>query len=424
MQPWLLIFVVSALVFGSLDGRAASIPNASFEVQSGCPTGISQLALATPWTTPTLSSPDYMHTCSTGSADVPTNVWGSQLPFDGEGYAAVISYNSQNAEREYLQAALDAPLLAGATYEFSMRVSLAEDSGWAIDRIGAYFSIGAISSNDFWELPYIPQIENPSSNIISNDSAWTQISGLFYAAGGEDHVTIGNFRDDAGTQIVAHSGSLIGSVYYVDGIEFDLAPCPGVEIDFQGLESVSAAESVIGTSYSNSGFTFWSTFGNLESWGTLNANYAGSTMLNSEFSTVLTAANGTPATQGDMFTLHWIDLAENYLGTAPGTPIEFRGTRIDNTLVLDTVFLDGQPGPQRAQFAGMTDLWKVEWSYPLPPFPFDQYDNVCATSFPSVPAIGPPGLVLLTFALASVVMCAGWLVHRRRSLPSPDAAGV
>jgi hypothetical protein len=60
---------------------------------------------------------------------------------------------------------------------------------------------------------------------------------------------------------------------------------------------------------------------------------------------------------------------------------------------------------------------------PLPPFPFDQYDNVCATSFPSVPAIGPPGLVLLAFALGSVVMSAGWLVHRRRALPSPDAAG-
>lgn len=384
---------------------ATSVPNPGFEAQSSCPTQISQLSLATPWISPTLASPDYMHSCSSGSAGVPSNLWGSQLPYEGEGYAAVITYNSQNDEREYLQAPLGAPLLPGATYQFSMWVSLAEDSGWAVDRIGAHFSNGAISLNDFWELPYVPQVENPASSYLTDETGWTQVSGSFVAAGGEDHVTIGNFRDDTQTQVVAHTGSSIGSIYYVDGIEFGPVPCPGSEVTFQNLEHVDALDTPVGPTYTNSGLRFWADFGNLETLGTLHVGYAGSTMINPQSGTVLTAANGTPSTPGDVFTVHWIDVAEIDASVPAGTPVGFRGTRLDASQEFDTLLLDGLPGPQRIQFANMTNLWKLEWNYPPLPAIYHQYDDVCVSSTDPLPALAGPGLALLALLFA---VCAAF----------------
>lgn len=45
----------------------------------------------------------------------------------------------------------------------------------------------------------IPQIQNPSNNIITDTLNWTAITGTFIATGDEKFMVIGNFRSDAAT---------------------------------------------------------------------------------------------------------------------------------------------------------------------------------------------------------------------------------
>lgn len=146
----------------------AIVPKPGFENYTALPIQISQLSLATPWYTPTAASPDYFHTSGTGTAAVPNNLWGSQSPYEGEAYAGVISYNSATEEREYLQAPLDAPLIQGEQYSVTFYVSLADDSGWAIDGMGALFTNGAVGHGGYGPINATPQVANPANNILSN----------------------------------------------------------------------------------------------------------------------------------------------------------------------------------------------------------------------------------------------------------------
>ena len=62
---------------------------------------------------------------------------------------------------------------------------------------------------------------------------WMQISGTFVTTGGEDHITIGSFRDDASTNLTPVNGAWPGGTYYyIDDVSVepviatDQACCP------------------------------------------------------------------------------------------------------------------------------------------------------------------------------------------------------
>jgi gliding motility-associated-like protein len=66
-----------------------------------------------------------------------------------------------------------------------------------IDAIGAYISVDSANFS-FCEIsPFLPQIENPLGNIISDTVNWTEISGEYIATGGEQFITIGSFYPDS-----------------------------------------------------------------------------------------------------------------------------------------------------------------------------------------------------------------------------------
>ena len=72
-------------------------------------------------------------------------------------------------------------------------------------------------------LPYTPQVESPLNAYLTNASGWTLVSGVYVAAGGEDHIVIGNFHDDATTNSVAGPGQWPGgSYYYIDDVSVDV----------------------------------------------------------------------------------------------------------------------------------------------------------------------------------------------------------
>ncbi len=211
-----------------LCGTGANlVPNGQFENYSYCPYFFSQVDAAAPWFTPTVATPDYFNSCSSfAPVSTPANYFGSQAPFSGQGYCGANVYsagvpynNAPGGYREYIEAPLLSPLTAGITYQVSFRVSLADKYAWAIAQLGAYFSTGQVF-NGATEgvLSYVPQVENPMSNPLTSTNSWMLVQGTFTAVGGEDHITLGNFRTDANTTAVPALGTNNFAYYYIDDV--------------------------------------------------------------------------------------------------------------------------------------------------------------------------------------------------------------
>jgi gliding motility-associated-like protein len=187
------------------------------------------------WYSPTNGSPDYDNkiSCFSDYNGVPYNGIGFQFPKDVNGYwgLGVITVSpspSYHNDREYIQSKLLDSLKGGIEYCVSLYVSLSDSAWYAADGVEVLFSDTAItdSSSLFYVLlPYNAQVK--SSGIISDKTNWTHISGSFIAKGGEQYITIGNFKDDEHTDTLRIKGSLADgytfSYYYVDAVS--VYPC-------------------------------------------------------------------------------------------------------------------------------------------------------------------------------------------------------
>jgi hypothetical protein len=210
------------------------VPNPGFEGYTNCPDSLDELSYAFPWFKASVATADYYNSCSPvgNGASTPLNVTGYQVPLSGQGYGGAIVYSTvtdpTNSYREYLEVPLIAPLQAGQLYRASFYVSVADDYGWAIAEIGAYFSSGPVVSNATTVFNLVPQVVNPSYNVLNSTSSWLLVQGTFTAAGGEDHMTIGNFLSDAATTAAPSGGAISGyGYYYFDDVSVEAVCGPG-----------------------------------------------------------------------------------------------------------------------------------------------------------------------------------------------------
>jgi hypothetical protein len=226
------VTVADTLAPQTLCGGLNLVPNGQFESYTNCPDASSEFNYAAPWFTPSAATPDYYNSCSGNNSYVttPTNTPGVQIPLSGQAYAGAFVYSTfgtgiTNSYREYLEVPLLLPLQAGQTYRVSFYVSAAEVFGWAIAEIGAYFSVGPITNYGVPGIGYagvfnvVPQVVNPAGNLLTSTTAWMLVQGTFVAAGGEDHLTLGNFLSDPATTAVPKSGAFVNySYYYFDDV--------------------------------------------------------------------------------------------------------------------------------------------------------------------------------------------------------------
>ena len=197
------------LVFSLLSGFVFAqnlAPNPDFENFSNCPTGPWDLdPFCNDWYNPTTGSADYNHSCGTGSWNVPGAPGrGPQFAYSGDAYIGIFLRLNASNFREYVQARLITPLSAGLDYNVSFFFSVAEFNGSpnATDGLGALFTNVAVSLGTNGVLPFSPQVENALGNQLGTDATnWFLFSGSFTAAGGEEYITIGNFRNDANTNL-------------------------------------------------------------------------------------------------------------------------------------------------------------------------------------------------------------------------------
>ena len=96
-------------------------------------------------------------------------------------------------------------------------MSLADSSIYAVNNIGAYFSVNNIYQSTNYNLNYLPQILNDSTNPLTDKIKWTLIEGNYIATGGERYLLIGNFSDDYSVDTIFVGGSW-GSFYYIDDV--------------------------------------------------------------------------------------------------------------------------------------------------------------------------------------------------------------
>jgi hypothetical protein len=228
----LLFFTLSSIFFAV--GKAQNlVPNPSFEDTIHCPTNLNQVPNSNYWSNPTLASPDFFNACSTVGGNVvhvPNNGFGFQSAHSGNAYVGCYTYNPSG--REYVQTKLLDSLVSGKKYIVSLYVSLADNAGYSMNTIGIYFSKTPIGSSNTSRLPYTAQIQNTSSNPLTDKNNWMLISDTLWASGGEQYITIGNFMVDSSSDTVRLVGGFTASYYYIDDVSV-------IDVNSIGIKSYS-----------------------------------------------------------------------------------------------------------------------------------------------------------------------------------------
>jgi len=223
------------------------VQNYSFENYLICPAQVSQFdsVHVTGWARGTCcGTADYFNACYTphppaNSLDVPRNFMGYQPAFDGNAYAGIFTYVSDNSDwREYLRG--NCNISKGGYYRVSIMVSLGDSCRFASGGLGVFFYINGIGADLITtdHLDVIPQIDYTGYGIIADTVNWVQLVDTFYADSSYTHLMIGNFKNDSNTAHSVYNDSawqyFSQSYYFVDDVEVtSLSPNAVIDLKHQ-----------------------------------------------------------------------------------------------------------------------------------------------------------------------------------------------
>ncbi len=203
-------------VFSHCAAGQNLVPNGSFELTDICPYTISFQEGDQPlyWRT-WLNSPDYFNACADTSdelatlASVPQNAWAFQYAQEGDAYAGYIAYYEYQQYREYIGTQLTAPLTVGTTYYLSFWVNMADSGNYFGRNFGASNNMGLLftmDSNAWVDLtgpafPFRNFAHLYRAEVLTDTANWTLVSGSFVADSAYQYVVLGNFFDNAHTEV-------------------------------------------------------------------------------------------------------------------------------------------------------------------------------------------------------------------------------
>jgi hypothetical protein len=156
-------------------------------------------------------------------------------------------------------------------------------------------------------------------------------------------------------------------------------PAHAINIDFQSLEQVNNGDNSIGSvTYMEKGFTLDALAPNIYGfavWGTLSANYQGSTAL---INGTIDGITRLTQVGNGAFNLASIDLTAVLAGESD--TIVFTGTKTDLSTVIQSFTTDNLSTLETFTFSSdFTNLTQVTWSQD---YPYNQFDNVNVTAVP------------------------------------------
>ncbi len=252
----------------TLSGQPVNlVPNPSFEDYSICPSAASIYDLKNNcqpnfWYKPDRKEAVYYNACAVNTNTyVPFHMINPGPSYQpartGVGYIGMFYYNGIDG-RNYFQVKLTDSLRKNKCYYVECYVSLGNSWKRACNNQGILLTKQAVyvdtsASPSVYLLPANPQVVNHGNPIISDTLNWVKVSGLVVAEGGEQYLTLGNFRNNIQTAsaVVNPSGGYDGAGYYVDDVSvipLDSMPLPA---DAGPDVTVAPGGSVFIGSYTN-----------------------------------------------------------------------------------------------------------------------------------------------------------------------------
>ena len=205
--------------------------NGGFEEYYSCPVandlGTNQLELAKGWWKPTLGTSDYFNRCNNTIVSVPTNFWGYQEAYQGDGYVGLVPAEWQISNGvyigfEYIQTQLLRSLAPCVEYHFEMKVNFSNYSLYAHSRIGALFTKNRINEPTWNAITLSPQVIN-TQGFLTDTVNWITIGGNFTATGNEQYLCIGYFFDNVQNDTIKFQDPDVpidtrAGYYYIDNV--------------------------------------------------------------------------------------------------------------------------------------------------------------------------------------------------------------
>jgi gliding motility-associated-like protein len=200
-----------------LKGQINLVPNPSFEDTIGdCQSvmGITNFgSKVKKWYTPSYyNSVDYYNICSNSISyphwsTIPYNAHCYQLPHSGSAYTGIYNYiisdpiDSSKIDVEYVSVKLKKKLTPNKCYYGEMYINLGNIGEIAVNQMSMLFTQNTFTTSQFSYTNTIqPQIQWDTTKYFMDTLNWIKISGKFIAQGGEQYLTIGNFKDGLHTK--------------------------------------------------------------------------------------------------------------------------------------------------------------------------------------------------------------------------------
>jgi hypothetical protein len=221
------IFTYILLLLSICNNAQNLVPNPSFESYTTCPTNYGQIGNTGNWIS-SIGTSEYFNSCSSSTnVTVPTNCYGCNYQYarTGNAYAGiqplVLSWTNTRAN---ISVQLTTTLILGNYYLVKFYTNKVNCIEYAHNNIALNFSsvlTTTVSAGNTVNLPmHIYKFGNP---IISDTLNWTEIMGIYKANGTEQYITIGNFKDDANTQVLLANAtnSSTASYYLIDDVSVE-----------------------------------------------------------------------------------------------------------------------------------------------------------------------------------------------------------
>lgn len=216
-----ILYTIFIFLHLTLSAQDNLVPNYSFENYSACPTGPDLLSNVTDWYSCNIESPDYFNSCQLlpFTYGIPYTIAGYQKARTGDAFVGIQVFGATPApRREYLQVRLTSSLKSDTDYNIIFYVSLANNSSTAISQLGVYVSSNAVMDATSGPLSYTPQVVSAAGFYLKDTASWTKVSGKYTATGGEQFITIGNFKDELSTDTLKLNSLPALSYYFIDDI--------------------------------------------------------------------------------------------------------------------------------------------------------------------------------------------------------------
>jgi hypothetical protein len=163
---------------------------------------------------------------------VPANQFGTQQAASDSAYMGAYTYSGSPSlsYKEYVATTITA-MQVGAIYEVSLSVSLADNSRYATDDMGAYFYLnGSSTVSGSGVLTVTPQVFFTLGTTIKDKINWVRLSKTFIADSAYTNIVIGGFKNYTAMTRDSVGGTQNYSYYYIDSIVVRVADT--IHIDY------------------------------------------------------------------------------------------------------------------------------------------------------------------------------------------------